>query len=132
MLAILRLTVATRIKFCKIVNFRVEDHKGGADTAFHVPAEKIDRLPACYSFKHQTRSLEIFDNASDSAWAYEPPAESEGGGLVSTIDDYFTFSRMMLNRGDDRHSLRAAHDGLAGTTKGIQRLLDALAYAAME
>jgi len=29
----------------------------------------------------------------------EPPFESGGGGLVSTIDDYFVFCRMMLNKG---------------------------------
>jgi hypothetical protein len=29
-------------------------------------------------------------------------SESGGGGLVSTIDDYFAFSRIMLNRGGHR------------------------------
>jgi CubicO group peptidase (beta-lactamase class C family) len=29
----------------------------------------------------------------------EPPFESGGGGLVSTVDDHFAFSRMMLNKG---------------------------------
>ena len=36
---------------------------------------------------------------ANSAWLPEPPFESGGGGLVSTIDDYFAFSRMMLNKG---------------------------------
>jgi hypothetical protein len=36
---------------------------------------------------------------ANSAWRSEPPSESGGGGLVSTIDDYFAFSRMMLNKG---------------------------------
>jgi CubicO group peptidase (beta-lactamase class C family) len=36
---------------------------------------------------------------ANSAWRSEPPFESGGGGLVSTIDDYFAFSRMMLNKG---------------------------------
>ena len=36
---------------------------------------------------------------ANSAWRPEPPFESGGGGLVSTIDDYFAFSRMMLNKG---------------------------------
>jgi CubicO group peptidase (beta-lactamase class C family) len=78
---------------------RIFDPLGMKDTAFHAPSEKIDRLPACYSFDHQTKTLEVFDDATNSAWASEPPSESGGGGLVSTIDDYFAFSKMMLNKG---------------------------------
>ena len=35
---------------------RIFDPLGMKDTAFHVPAEKIDRLPACYFFNRQTNS----------------------------------------------------------------------------
>ncbi len=78
---------------------RIFDPLGMKDTAFHVPSEKIDRLPACYSFNRQTNTLDLYDDAANSAWRPEPPFESGGGGLVSTIDDYFAFSRMMLNKG---------------------------------
>ena len=78
---------------------RIFDPLGMKDTAFHVPPEKIGRLPAFYSFNHQTNALEPFDDEANSAWRSEPPFESGGGGLVSTIDDYFAFSRMMLNKG---------------------------------
>jgi CubicO group peptidase (beta-lactamase class C family) len=61
----------------------VFDPLGMKDTAFHVPSGKLD----------------LFDDAANSAWRTEPRFESGGGGLVSTIDDYFTFSRMMLNKG---------------------------------
>jgi CubicO group peptidase (beta-lactamase class C family) len=78
---------------------RLFDPLGMKDTAFHVPPEKIDRLPGFYFFNRETGRLEVFDGAEKSAWRTEPAAESGGGGLVSTIDDYFAFSRMMLNRG---------------------------------
>jgi CubicO group peptidase (beta-lactamase class C family) len=78
---------------------RVFDPLGMKDTAFHVPPEKIDRLPAFYFFNRQTNKLDFFDDMANSAWRSEPPSESGGGGLVSTIDDYFAFSRMMLNKG---------------------------------
>ena len=78
---------------------RIFDPLGMKDTAFHVPAEKIDRLPAFYFFNRQTNTLDVFDDVANSAWRSEPPFESGGGGLVSTIDDYFAFSRMMLNKG---------------------------------
>jgi CubicO group peptidase (beta-lactamase class C family) len=78
---------------------RIFDPLGMKDTAFHVPPEKLERLPAFYFFNRQTNKLDFFDDVANSAWRSEPPSESGGGGLVSTIDDYFAFSRMMLNKG---------------------------------
>ncbi len=78
---------------------RIFDPLGMKDTAFHVPSEKIERLPASYFFNRRTNQLDLYDDVAKSAWRPEPPFESGGGGLVSTIDDYFAFSRMMLNKG---------------------------------
>ena len=78
---------------------RIFDPLGMKDTAFHVPPEKITRLPGVYFLNHQTNKLDSFDDPANSAWSAPPPFESGGGGLVSTIDDYFVFSRMMLNKG---------------------------------
>ena len=78
---------------------RIFDPLGMRDTAFHVSAEDLGRFPACYSFNPQTHELEVYDDVANSAWRSEPPFESGGGGLVSTIDDYLNFSRMMLNQG---------------------------------
>ena len=78
---------------------RIFDPLGMKDTAFYVPPEKIERLPEQYFFNHQMNRLELFDGVADSDWRSAPLFESGGGGLVSTIDDYFAFSRMMLNRG---------------------------------
>ncbi len=83
----------------RFMSERIFDPLGMKDTAFHVPSEKIERLPVCYSFNRQTNTLEVFDDVANSAWRPAPPFESGGGGLVSTIDDYFAFSRMLLNKG---------------------------------
>lgn len=83
----------------KFMRERIFDPLGMKDTAFHVAAEKADRLCGFYRFNRQTNSLDVFDDAKNSTWLAEPPFESGGGGLVSTIDDYFSFCRMMLNRG---------------------------------
>jgi CubicO group peptidase (beta-lactamase class C family) len=64
-----------------------------------VPPGKIERLPGFYFFNRETNTLEVFDDVANSAWRAQPAFESGGGGLVSTIDDYFAFSRMMLNKG---------------------------------
>ena len=78
---------------------RIFDPLGMKDTAFHVPPEKIDRLPTFYFFNRQTNKLDFYDDPVNSAWRSAPAFESAGGGLVSTIDDYFAFSRMLLNKG---------------------------------
>jgi len=78
---------------------RIFEPLGMKDTAFHVPPGKIRRLPGCYFFNPREKALEVFDEAANSAWQPEPPFESGAGGLVSTVDDYFAFSSMMLNKG---------------------------------
>ena len=83
----------------KFLKDRVFDPLGMKDTAFYVPPEKIDRLPTFYFFNRQTNKLDFYDDPVNSAWRSAPAFESAGGGLVSTIDDYFAFSRMMLNKG---------------------------------
>jgi CubicO group peptidase (beta-lactamase class C family) len=71
---------------------------GMKDTGYTVPAEKLDRFASCYQVS-QTGALELYDDARDSQWSTAPPFPSGGGGLVSTIDDYFAFGRMMLDKG---------------------------------
>ncbi len=78
---------------------RIFDPLGMKDTSFQLPSEKSDRLPAFYYFNRQTNQLDFFDDPTNSAWLTEPPFESGAGGLLSTLDDYFAFSRMMLNKG---------------------------------
>ncbi|MFL6260037.1 MAG: serine hydrolase domain-containing protein [Thermoanaerobaculia bacterium] len=78
---------------------RIFDPLGMKDTGFHVPPEKTGRMPGFYFLNRQTGALDLFDSLVDSAWWHDPPFESGGGGLVSTIDDYFAFCRMMLDKG---------------------------------
>jgi len=78
---------------------RIFDPLGMKDTAFYVPSENIDRLPGLYVFDRQTKTLMLSDGIANSEWRRPPAFESGGGGLVSTIDDYFAFCGMMLNKG---------------------------------
>jgi CubicO group peptidase (beta-lactamase class C family) len=78
---------------------RIFDPLGMRDTAFHVPRKNLGRMPAFYFLNRRTNRLDFFDDPANSDWRSEPPFESGGGGLVSTIDDFFAFSRMMLNKG---------------------------------
>jgi CubicO group peptidase (beta-lactamase class C family) len=78
---------------------RVFEPLGMRDTAFHVPPGQIERLPGFYAFDRQADALVPFDDETSSAWREPPPFESAAGGLVSTVDDYLAFSRMLLDRG---------------------------------
>jgi CubicO group peptidase (beta-lactamase class C family) len=71
-----------------------------SDTGFQVPADKIGRLASNYMTdpKDHTK-LAFFDDARDSRWSRPPAFEAGGGGLVSTVDDYLAFQRMLLNKG---------------------------------
>jgi CubicO group peptidase (beta-lactamase class C family) len=72
---------------------------GMKDTAFYVPSDKLDRLASKYEVNPQTNALELDDDARDSKWSRPPPFPAGGAGLVSTVDDYLAFGRMMLNKG---------------------------------
>ena len=72
---------------------------GMRDTAFSVPAAKLDRLATCYHADLATGGLLVFDEARGGRFARPPVFESGGGGLVSTVDDYLAFGRMLLGRG---------------------------------
>jgi CubicO group peptidase (beta-lactamase class C family) len=72
---------------------------GMNDTAFSVPASKLNRLASSYWINFETGEFEIFDGIDDSRWARPPVFESGAGGLVSTVDDLLAFGEMMLDRG---------------------------------
>jgi CubicO group peptidase (beta-lactamase class C family) len=72
---------------------------GMSDTAFSVPESKLDRLATSYCADPETGSLVVYDNAVGGQWSSQPAFPSGGGGLVSTVDDYLAFCRMMLNKG---------------------------------
>jgi CubicO group peptidase (beta-lactamase class C family) len=70
---------------------------GMHDTAFFVPSEKLKRLPVAY--RPQDGRLDAYDGVADSDWAAEPAFPEGAAGLVSTVDDFFAFSRFLSRRG---------------------------------
>ncbi len=78
---------------------RIFEPLGMKDTGFWIPGEKMGRLAGVYLRNLKTNKLAEFESVAHSHWSAPPPFESAGGGLVSTIDDYSAFCRMMLNKG---------------------------------
>lgn len=75
---------------------------GMVDTDFYVPGEKQDRFCQNYQYMPETQTLEpcTWQHLGLSYFHLKKPAfESGGAGLVSTIDDYSKFVRMMLGKG---------------------------------
>ncbi|HEX4986166.1 MAG TPA: serine hydrolase domain-containing protein [Burkholderiales bacterium] len=73
---------------------RVLGPLGMKDTAFHVPAGKMDRLA-------QALPVDIITNTPIKLWDVSsvPGNDSGGGGGVSTASDYLRFAQMMANGG---------------------------------
>jgi CubicO group peptidase (beta-lactamase class C family) len=77
---------------------RIFEPLGMHDTGFHVPATKLDRFATGYQADPHTDELAVIDRP-DGQWSRPPAFPSGGGGLVSTVDDYLAFGRLMLNNG---------------------------------
>ncbi len=72
---------------------------GMRDTGFHVPAAKLDRLASAYMTDPQTKKLGVFDDAANSRWSKTPVFAAGGSGLVTTVDDFHAFYRMLIGYG---------------------------------
>ncbi len=74
-----------------------------ADTGFWVPPEKRDRFITMYAptdlLDPMKPGLVKADDPQDGAYTQERNLLSGGGGLVSTVQDYLAFIRMIVNNG---------------------------------
>lgn len=77
---------------------------GMTDTGFAIPDNKVDRLATLYTSLESGAPISLaaagkgvmrqVETAEDSAWR-GAKTFSGGGGLLSTIDDYFAFTEML-------------------------------------
>ena len=78
---------------------RIFEPLGMLDTGFRVPSAKLDRFGPLYSRPRESGMLSL-DELSTSPFVQPRPVSSGGGGLVSTLPDYFRFFSMLLNGGE--------------------------------
>ncbi|MGW7481339.1 serine hydrolase domain-containing protein [Nonomuraea muscovyensis] len=78
---------------------RIFEPLGMKDTGFHVPEDRIHRLPVSYAHDPATGELTVWDEAAGGKYSRPPVFAAGGDGLVSTADDYHAFYRMLLNKG---------------------------------
>lgn len=87
----------------RFVEERIFAPLGMADTGFWAPPAKQDRLVPAY--RGSGTDLYCYDAPASSDWGRSPVFEAGDAGLVSTVDDFLVFARMMLAGGK--------HDGRA-------------------
>lgn len=78
---------------------RITRPLGMVDTHFHVPQDKLTRMPDCYVADPVSR-MKLFDPGEGTAWGKRPNQLSGGGGMASTLADYHRFCRMLLGQGE--------------------------------
>ncbi|MFT4633132.1 MAG: CubicO group peptidase (beta-lactamase class C family) [Candidatus Pseudothioglobus sp.] len=69
------------------------------DTGFSVPEDKVHRFAANYE-RTTDDHMVLADSPESSHYLQQPGLLSGGGGLVSTIHDYYKFASMLLNQGE--------------------------------
>ena len=72
---------------------------GMTDSFFQVPADKAARIPEGFAFDPETKMKLIDKAGADSMWTKGWSFNSGGGGLASSVADYYRFCRMLLNGG---------------------------------
>ncbi|MFJ9636805.1 serine hydrolase domain-containing protein [Streptomyces sp. NPDC101178] len=76
---------------------RIFEPLGMTDTGFAVPPAALDRFTGYYR-AGEGGDPELVD-APDGQWSTPPAFLSGAGGLVSTVDDWYAFGRMLLADG---------------------------------
>lgn len=69
------------------------------DTGFHLGDNQLDRFAACYQYQSEDQ-FELLDDPQTSTYRSKGTFLSGGGGLLSTIDDYFRFAQALCQGGE--------------------------------
>lgn len=73
---------------------------GMKDTGFYVTSDKIDRLSQIYTADRKTGQTVVMPNEPLGDYKSDPEIHNAGGGLVSSMQDYYTFAQMLLSGGE--------------------------------
>lgn len=82
--------------FPEFLRSRIFDRLKMTDTAFYVPADKMERFAAFYTYDKERKLVPM----ASADYSTPPALPSGGGGLTSTITDYMRFCQMLLNGGE--------------------------------
>lgn len=92
--------IISGMKLSEFMKKEIFDPLGMKDTAFYVPSDKWERFSRLYMPTENGIALYEGNHLGISDYKTPPKFESGGAGLVSTVDDYMRFARMLLNGGE--------------------------------
>ena len=81
-------------RYDRFLQERLFDPLGMHDTAFTVPAAEGERLAALYG-PDPDDGMRLVESSSDSVYKGDVTTHSGGGGLISTVADYYRFLQML-------------------------------------
>ena len=90
---------ASRQPLADVFRTRIFEPLGMKETGFSLSSKQTRRLPSYYMTNFQTSKLELQTLSSPSEWTTPPAFPSGASGLLSTVDDYLAFSRLLLSGG---------------------------------
>jgi CubicO group peptidase (beta-lactamase class C family) len=70
------------------------------DTGFVTTPADTGRIPGFYMSDFQGGAPELQPRSTPEEWSTPPVFPSGGGGLLSTVDDYLAFARLLMDGGD--------------------------------
>ncbi len=95
--------VLSNKRFDEYLQDHVFQPLGMVDTGFHVPTGKLDRLVTMYApanlFDPMEPGMSLAEDPHTGPYSRPRRMLSGGGGLVSTVQDYLAFIRMIVNGG---------------------------------
>jgi CubicO group peptidase (beta-lactamase class C family) len=86
-------------RFDVFLQERIFGPLGMHDTSFMITPDKLERLAASYQ-RGLGKELNLVDDPAESRYARLPVYLSGGGGLLSTIHDYYRFCDMLRRGGE--------------------------------
>jgi CubicO group peptidase (beta-lactamase class C family) len=100
----------------QVMRERVFDPLGMADTGFHLPADQLYRLPEHYMSDQAGGPPRAQTATTPQQWAEPPLFPSGSAGLVSTVEDFLTFARLLRNDGLHGGQRLLSSESVAGLT----------------
>ena len=85
--------------FERFLSERIFTPLGMSETAFDIAPDAADRLAALYG-PHRDGGLRLLEAPDKSAYLGPVTTFSGGGGLLSTVTDYFRFTEMLRRKGE--------------------------------
>ena len=87
------------MKYSEFLKKEIFEPLGMNDTGFYVPEEKHDRLATPYVQTPEGNAVYTNHDLCTTDFKAPPAFESGGAGLVSTLEDYSKFVKMLMGRG---------------------------------